>query len=173
VRGLRRIVETVEESAGGRFGIELDPTLARGMGYYTGPIFEIRYQDSASSIAGGGRYDRMVGKLLGRDVPATGFSIGFERVISLLMEAPPREADEEGRVALVFDGETPHLASIIGHARDLRAQGHTVLLEVRSRRGGRQLQDLESRGFTRIGVVGPDGAIEWRGAGARPRGESS
>src|SRR5262249_58399470 len=87
-QALQRIIATVTAASGGRFRIAFDPTLVRGMSYYTGPIFEIRYADSASSIAGGGRYDRMIGRLLGREVPATGFSIGFEPVIGILNERP-------------------------------------------------------------------------------------
>src|SRR3984893_15450959 len=84
-RGLQRILDTVAGQAAGRFRIVFDATLVRGMGYYTGAIFEIQHGDATSSIAGGGRYDRMVGKFIGRDVPATGFSIGFGRVIGILL----------------------------------------------------------------------------------------
>ena len=160
-RGLQRILDTVAGQAAGRFRMVFDATLVRGMGYYTGPIFEIQHGDATSSIAGGGRYDRMVGKFIGRDVPATGFSIGFERVIGILME---RGASPEGdglRVALVFD-DTMDLAPVLGLARDLREQGRHVLLETRGKRLGKQLQDLEARGFRRIGVVGADGTVEWR-----------
>ena len=160
-RGLQRILETVAGQAAGRFRIVFDATLVRGMGYYTGPIFEIQHGDATSSIAGGGRYDRMVGKFIGRDVPATGFSIGFERVIGILME---RGASPEGdglRVALVFD-DTMDLAPVLGLARDLREQGRHVLLETRGKRLGKQLQDLEARGFRRIGMMGADGTVEWR-----------
>jgi len=161
-RGLRRILDTVEAQAAGRFRLTFDATLVRGMGYYTGPIFEIQHGDSTSSIAGGGRYDRMVGRFIGRDVPATGFSIGFERVIGILMErGPSAEADAE-RVALVFDDAMPALGSVLNLARDLREQGRHVLLEAKAKRLGKQLQDLEARGFRRIGVVGTDGVIEWR-----------
>jgi histidyl-tRNA synthetase len=131
------------------------------MGYYTGPIFEVQHGGGTSSIAGGGRYDRMIGKFIGREVPATGFSIGFERVISILLErGPGTEADGE-RVVLVFD-EAEALGPVLALARDLREQGKAVLLEVRAKRLGKQLQDLESRGYRRIGVVGADGAVEWR-----------
>jgi histidyl-tRNA synthetase len=166
-RGLGRIIEMVKTSAGSRFRIEFDPTLVRGMGYYTGPIFEIRQGDSTSSIAGGGRYDRMIGKLLGREVPATGFSIGFERVILLLMEQSASAGMADQRVALVFEEDTRHLGAILDMARDLRGQGQVVLLEIRGRKLGKQLQDLEERGFRRIGVVGDDGAVDWRGREAR------
>jgi histidyl-tRNA synthetase len=159
--GLRRILETAAGQAAGRFRLAFDATLVRGMGYYTGPIFEIQHGDATSSIAGGGRYDRMVGKFIGRDVAATGFSIGFERVIGILMERGSSPEGDGLRVALVFD-DTMDLAPVLGLARDLREQGRHVLLETRGKRLGKQLQDLEARGFRRIGVMGADGTVEWR-----------
>jgi histidyl-tRNA synthetase len=71
--------------------IRFDPTLVRGMGYYTGPIFEISHTGYPSSIAGGGRYDNMIGRFLGRPVPACGFSIGFERLVEILEERGRRD----------------------------------------------------------------------------------
>jgi histidyl-tRNA synthetase len=161
-RGLQRILDTVEAQAAGRFRLVFDATLVRGMGYYTGPIFEIQHGESTSSIAGGGRYDRMVGRFIGRDVPATGFSIGFERVIGILMERGPSAEAEAERVALVYDDATQILGPVLNLARDLREQGRHVLLEAKAKRLGKQLQDLEARGFRRIGVVGTDGSVEWR-----------
>jgi len=159
--GLQRILDTVETQAAGRFRLVFDATLVRGMGYYTGPIFEVQHGGSTSSIAGGGRYDRMIGRFIGRDVAATGFSIGFERVISILLERGPATDVDGERVALVFD-EGEALGPVLALARDLRDQGKAVLLEARAKRLGKQLQDLEARGFRRIGVVGADGAVEWR-----------
>jgi histidyl-tRNA synthetase len=164
-RGLLRILDTVQTQAAGRFRLAFDATLVRGMGYYTGPIFEIQHGGGGSSIAGGGRYDRMIGKFIGRDVPATGFSIGFERVITILLERGPAADADASRVVLVFD-EAQALAGVLALARDLREQGKVVLLEARTKRLGKQLQELEARGFRRIGVVGADGAVEWRA----PRG---
>jgi histidyl-tRNA synthetase len=160
--GLRRILDTVETQAAGRFRAVFDATLVRGMGYYTGPIFEIQHGDSTSSIAGGGRYDRMIGKLIGREVPATGFSIGFERVIAILAERGPAAEVDGERVALVFDEAAAALGRVLGLARDLREQGKQVLLLARSQRLGKQLQELEARGFRRIGVMDADGSVEWR-----------
>src|SRR5258708_957459 len=143
-RGLQRILDTVETQAAGRFRLVFDATLVRGMGYYTGPIFEVQHGGGASSIAGGGRYDRMVGKFIGRDVPATGFSIGFERVISILLErGSATEADGE-RVVLVFD-EAEALGPVLALARDLREQGKQVLLEARAKRLGQAPPDLQAR----------------------------
>jgi histidyl-tRNA synthetase len=160
-RGLQRILDTVETQAAGRFRLVFDATLVRGMGYYTGPIFEVQHGGGASSIAGGGRYDRMVGKFIGRDVPATGFSIGFERVISILLERGSATEADGDRVVLVFD-EAEALGPVLALARDLREQGKQVLLEARAKRLGKQLQDLEARGYRKIGVLGAGGAVEWR-----------
>ncbi|HEU4440220.1 MAG TPA: histidine--tRNA ligase [Methylomirabilota bacterium] len=171
-QALRRILDTVEAQAAGRFRLAFDATLVRGMGYYTGPIFEIQHGDSTSSIAGGGRYDRMIGRFIGRDVPATGFSIGFERVIGILMERGASGESEAERIALVFDDAMPALGPVLNLARDLRDQGRHVLLEARGKRLGKQLQDLEARGFRRIGVVGADGAIEWRAPRSGGAGET-
>ncbi|MEX2220310.1 MAG: histidine--tRNA ligase [Candidatus Rokuibacteriota bacterium] len=171
-RGLQRVLDTVEAQAAGRFRLAFDATLVRGMGYYTGPIFEVQHGGSTSSIAGGGRYDRMVGKFIGRDVPATGFSIGFERVISILLERGPVAEAEAERVVLVFP-ESEGLGPVLALARDLREQGKQVLLEARAKRLGKQLQDLETRGFRRIGVLGPDGVVEWREPRVGGAGETS
>jgi len=156
-RGLTRIIDAVSAAAGTRFRIAFDPTLVRGMSYYTGPIFEIRHENATSSIAGGGRYDRMIGKLLGRDVPATGFSIGFERVIAILMERGRPEVGAPEKAALVFEEDTAHLGSILAMARDLWDHGHIVRLELKGKRFGKQLEDLESRGFSRIVVFDAEG----------------
>lgn len=164
---LSRVIETTGAQGGSGMRVVFDPTLARGMGYYTGPIFEVGSRGVPWSIAGGGRYDRMIGHLLGRDVPATGFSIGFERVVSLLLERGGAGGAGRERVALVFDEGTPHLPRVLALAAELREAGHTVLLELRGRRPGRQFQDLEARGYGRIGVLREDGSLEWRGSGVR------
>jgi histidyl-tRNA synthetase len=156
-RAVSRIIETVGGAADGRFRIVFDPTLVRGMSYYTGPIFEIRYRDAAASIAGGGRYDRMIGKLLGRDVPATGFSIGFERVIDILEARGTGGAEGRDRIAIVFDEDTAHLGPVLAMARDLWDHGRVVTLEIKAKRFGKQVQDLQSRGFGRVVVFDAEG----------------
>jgi histidyl-tRNA synthetase len=168
-RALTRIIDTVTEAAAARFRVVFDPSLVRGMGYYTGPIFEIRHRNEASSIAGGGRYDRMIGKLLGHDVPATGFSIGFERVVNILMERGSAGVDRRAKTAIVFDEDTAHLAAVLAMARDLWDDGRVVMLELKAKRFGKQLQDLESRGFGRVVVVDADGRA--RDADLTPRPE--
>jgi histidyl-tRNA synthetase len=133
--------------------VQFDPTLVRGMGYYTGTIFEIASPAFPSSIAGGGRYDRMVGRLLGRDVPACGFSIGFERLIMILSErgeagAPGavEPAAAARRIALLVDGGGD-LTAALAAARALRAEGHLVSLELKRKNVGKQLGDLATHGF--------------------------
>jgi histidyl-tRNA synthetase len=170
-RGLQRIVDIIETQAAGRFRLVFDATLVRGMGYYTGPIFEVQHGGDTSSIAGGGRYDRMVGKFIGRDVPATGFSIGFERVISILRERGPAAESDAERVAVVFPESA--LGPVLAVARELREQGKQVLLEARAKGLGKQLQDLERRGFRTIGVLGADGVVDWRAPRTRRAGETS
>src|SRR5260370_9005256 len=97
----------------------------------------------------------MVGKFSGRDVPATGFAIGFERVIGILMHRGSSAETDGPRVALVFD-DTMDLAPVLGLARDLREQGRHVLLETRGKRLGKQPPDLEARGFRPIGLLAAD-----------------
>jgi histidyl-tRNA synthetase len=139
-----------------------DPTLVRGMGYYTGTIFEIVSPAFPSSIAGGGRYDRMVGRLLGRDVPACGFSIGFERLIAILADGdraargPAAPAERGRRIALLLDDEGA-LPRALPAARALRAGGDLVSLELRRKNTRRQLDELQAHGFSDHAVLGATG----------------
>jgi histidyl-tRNA synthetase len=148
---------TIIEAAGGALPagarLQFDPTLVRGMGYYTGTIFEVSMPDFSGSVAGGGRYDRMVGKLLGRDVPACGFSIGFERLVAILGERGGAGATGAGasgasarRIALVVD-EGAEVGAALAAARALRAAGDLVSLELRRKNVGKQLDDFARHGF--------------------------
>ena len=153
-RALKAVMRAVGAASQGRFGIQFDPTLVRGMGYYTGQIFEITHKDYPSSIAGGGRYDRMIGKLLGREVPACGFSIGFERIIAILQERAGGLPDQDRRLALVFDPTGDDLAEVMVAAGRLRAEGYLVSLQVRGKRLRKQLDDLAGHGFTAYVLFG-------------------
>ena len=113
------MVTAIQSIANGNFNIEFDPTLVRGMGYYTGMIFEISCPGYSSSVAGGGRYDKMVGKFSGRDVPACGFSIGFERIVSILAEKGFKPPSPKERVALIFDPERDNPADVLLSANEL------------------------------------------------------
>jgi histidyl-tRNA synthetase len=158
-RSLAAILAIVgpELLAGAR--VSFDATLVRGMGYYTGTIFEIVSPEFPSSIAGGGRYDRMVGRLLGRDVPACGFSIGFERLIAILGDRGGRPgalvrsaAEPSRRIALLVDDERS-LSHAVQAARALREQGDLVSLELRRKNTRKQLDDLATHGFSDYGVL--------------------
>ncbi len=136
-------------------GIRLvfSPDLVRGMGYYTGTIFEIAHPDVPYSLGGGGRYDGMIGRFLGTDVPAVGFSLGFERILELVEAAAGERADA---VALVYDdGAAP--ARLVALKRQLVQTGARVRLVRRARRVAAQLDQLAAEGFTRFAFV-PDGA---------------
>jgi histidyl-tRNA synthetase len=161
-----------EMPAGSR--VQFDPTLVRGMGYYTGTIFEIASPAFPSSIAGGGRYDRMVGKLLGRDVPACGFSIGFERLITILLErgaaVAPAAAAPARRIALLVDAGGD-LTAALAAARALRAGGDLVSLELKRKNVGKQLTDLATHGFWGYATCeGPGPATVKPLTGPRERG---
>ena len=143
VHGLRRIIQAARPETSIRF----DATLVRGMSYYTGPIFEIQSARFSSSIAGGGRYDQMIGKILGQDVPATGFSIGFERAISILQDRPKEPGGSDRPVALLFDEKADDLATVLRAARALRSEGRRVSLEFRGKKKGVQLGALAEQGY--------------------------
>lgn len=149
---LATIIRTTSAEAGGAWRIAFDPTLVRGMSYYTGPIFEIGSSAFPSSIAGGGRYDDMIGKILGQPVPATGFSIGFERVVSILMEHAAAGTRGLRRIALMFDESADPLPEVLSVARRLRGEGLAVSVETRSKRLGPQLTALERQGFTGFAI---------------------
>ncbi len=95
---MERIISSVEAAKEAEFRVRFDPTLVRGQSYYTGTIFEVIMDDFGGSVAGGGRYDKMIGKFTGQDTPACGFSIGFERIVMLLLEIRFREAGGRKRI---------------------------------------------------------------------------
>jgi histidyl-tRNA synthetase len=131
-----------------------DPALVRGMGYYTGHIFEVSRPGLPFSLAGGGRYDKLIGRWLGRDVPAVGFSIGFERIADLIQAAPPRDA-----VAVLAEPGAG-AADVLAIARDLREGGQVVEVIRRSGKFGAQLRRLQAAGFSGfVHVQARDGAV--------------
>ena len=104
---LREIAQTVEAAKAADFALVFDPTLVRGMSYYTGTIFEIAIPEFGGSCGGGGRYDEMIGKFTGQNVPACGFSIGFERIILLLMEQGFEIPERPKKVAYLVEKKYP------------------------------------------------------------------
>ena len=162
IRAVRAEREAWAQS-GTHVDIRFDPTLVRGMGYYTGPIFEIAHTGYPSSIAGGGRYDDMIGRFLGRPVPACGFSIGFERLAEILEEGALAGTSAAARPkrALLVDERLDDLGSVLAYARAQRAAGGIVVLEPKSAKSlGKQLYQLAREGFHDGRVYQQDGTFE-------------
>jgi histidyl-tRNA synthetase len=133
-----------------------DPTLVRGLGYYTGQVFEINHPDVTWSVAGGGRYDKLIGRSLGYDVPACGFSIGFERIVDLLVRPVSRDALA---VLVEADVSVPDALEV---ARDVRAavgRGRVVETVRRSGKFGAQLTRLEAAGFSGFVLVRSENGV--------------
>src|SRR6202167_5849185 len=172
ISDLAATVSSLDRLAGERaLSWQFDPTLVRGMGYYTGQVFEIIHPDMSGSVAGGGRYDKLIGRSLGHDVPACGFSIGFERIVDLLSRQLVRDA-----VAVLVEADVP-VADALAVAREMRrASGQERVVEVVRRSGkfGAQLKRLEAAGFVGFVVVrAEDGVIttgELRALGGEPEG---
>lgn len=143
---------------------QFDPTLVRGMGYYTGQVFEIVHPEMTGSVAGGGRYDRLIGRSLGHDVPACGFSIGFERMVDLLTRDMTRDA-----VAVLVEADVP-VAEALAVARQMREAGQVVETVRRSGKLGAQLKRLEAAGFGGFVLVRVEDGAVVRGD-LRPLGE--
>jgi histidyl-tRNA synthetase len=135
-----------------------DPFLVRGMGYYTGAIFEVAHEDLGYSLGGGGRYDGMIGRFLGTDVPAVGFSLGFERLVDLVAESD--SADDES-VAVLYDSELSP-AELIAVKRQLLAEGMRVRLVVKTKNTRAILDQLERDGFRRYAFLNPGEPLEWK-----------
>ena len=147
---LLTIVESVEATAEGDFRMEFDPTLVRGMSYYTGPIFEIAMEEYGGSVGGGGRYDQMIGRFTGKDTCAVGFSVGFERIVMLLMEKGFKVPGETQRTAFLVEKGMPggRMADILKEAAEARRQGKAVSVVQMQKNKKFQKQQLEEQGFS-------------------------
>lgn len=144
VENLRYIISAVTKLAKDSYTIVYDKSLVRGQGYYTGPVFEIESLDFGSSIAGGGRYDNMVGKFLNESVPAVGFSIGFERISSILADAGYQIPDAKKRIAVIYDAAD--ILPALKKADEYRTEYNVVLYE-RPKKLGKLFGKLEEQGF--------------------------
>lgn len=146
---LSDIMNTVLDVKENDFSLEFDPTLVRGMGYYTGTIFEVSMEGFSGSVAGGGRYDKMIGKFTGSDTPACGFSIGFERIITILMDSGFKIPDESKKIAFLYEKniDASVLTSILKEASALRADGNIVLVSKMNKNKKFQKEGLEKQGY--------------------------
>jgi histidyl-tRNA synthetase len=143
---------TAVESRVGKGRLRFDPTLVRGMGYYTGTIFEIEHPESGSSIGGGGRYDGMIGRWIGEDVPAVGISIGFERAVELVSDKLVQSMP--GLVLVLDDTSAETIGVALARQKDLFEHGYSVRLEQRPKKLNLLLDSLAEQGFTHFAAVG-------------------
>ena len=146
---LSEIIGSVKATKNADFDIIFDPTLVRGMSYYTGTIFEIVMPELGASCGGGGRYDKMVGKFTGQEVPACGFSIGFERIILLMMESGFKIPNESRKVAYLIEKGVSgdRLCDIIAKAQEARADGTQVLVARMNKNKKFQKEQLITEGY--------------------------
>ncbi|MBP5225034.1 MAG: histidine--tRNA ligase [Lachnospiraceae bacterium] len=146
---LQEIFDLVNSAKDGDFEVAFDPTLVRGMGYYTGPIFEVAVPEFGSSVGGGGRYDEMVGRFAGQPTPACGFSIGFERIVSILLENGFRLPDAKEKTAFLLErglsGEKR--AAALKEAAALRGEGRQVLVANMIKNKKFQKEQLVQEGY--------------------------
>ena len=146
---MNEIIESVKATKSSDFEIVFDPTLVRGMSYYTGTIFEIAIPEFGGSCGGGGRYNKMVGKFIGHDVPACGFSIGFERIVLLLMEQGFKIPEEYNKVAYLIEKGVKEdaLCDVIAQAQEERKNGTQVLVTRMNKNKKFQKEQLKEQGY--------------------------
>ena len=146
---LSEIINSVKATKNADFDLVFDPTLVRGMSYYTGTIFEIVMPELGASCGGGGRYDKMVGKFTGQEVPACGFSIGFERIILLMLESGFKIPNESEKVAYLIEKGVSgdRLCEIIAKAQEARGEGKQVLVARMNKNKKFQKEQLISEGY--------------------------
>ncbi|MCR4998211.1 MAG: histidine--tRNA ligase [Lachnospiraceae bacterium] len=149
VDSMTEIAAAVNATKGAQFDLVFDPTLVRGMSYYTGTIFEIAIPEFGGSCGGGGRYDEMIGKFTGQNVPACGFSIGFERIILLLMEQGFQIPESPKRVAYLVEKKYPaeKLVGVMEQAKAARENGQQVLVVRMNKNKKFQKEQLEAQGY--------------------------
>ncbi len=155
---LRQIADSVNATKAADFELVFDPTLVRGMSYYTGTIFEIAMPQFGGSCGGGGRYDKMVGNFTGQNVPACGFSIGFERIILLLMENGFKIPGEKEKTAYLIDKKYPadRLSEVFAKAKEERAAGKQILVVRMNKNKKFQKEQLKSQGYEEFVEFYPD-----------------
>ncbi|MGI6011495.1 MAG: histidine--tRNA ligase [Ruminococcus sp.] len=146
---LETIMKSVDAVKEADFKIAFDPTLVRGMSYYTGPIFEISMDEFGGSVGGGGRYDEMIGKFTGKDVCACGFSIGFERIVMLLLEREFKVPGMSGKTAFLIEKGMPQdkLMTVLQEAREARNGGAQITIAVMKKNKKFQKEQLAAEGY--------------------------
>ena len=153
--GLEMIISCVEQEKEADFRMKFDPTLVRGMSYYTGTIFEISMDEFGGSVGGGGRYDKMIGKFTGQDTPAVGFSIGFERIVMLLLERGYQVPTSRPKKAYLLEKKISRekLLEVLEQAKADRAGGMQVMIMNMKKNKKFQKEQLAEQGYTDITEV--------------------
>ena len=153
--GLEMIIRCVEQEKEADFRMKFDPTLVRGMSYYTGTIFEISMDEFGGSVGGGGRYDEMIGKFTGQDTPAVGFSIGFERIVMLLLERGYQVPGGREKKAYLLEKKISQekLLEVLTQAKAERAAGRQVMIMNMKKNKKFQKEQLAEQGYTEITEV--------------------
>ncbi len=146
---LQTIMKSVEHTKTAEFKMAFDPTLVRGMSYYTGPIFEISMDEFGGSVGGGGRYDEMIGKFTGQPTPACGFSIGFERIVMLLLERDFKVPGTGAKTAYLVEKGMPSdkLLAILDKAKKERENGSIVNIAIMKKNKKFQKEQMMSEGY--------------------------
>ena len=146
---LETIIKTVESSKSASFKMSFDPTLVRGMSYYTGPIFEISMDEFGGSVGGGGRYDEMIGKFTGNQTPACGFSIGFERIVMLLLEREYKVPTSKIKIAYLVEKNMPDekMMAIFEKAKAERISGKQVNIAIMKKNKKFQKEQMMQDGY--------------------------
>jgi len=147
---LETIMSSVNATKAADFKIIFDPTLVRGMSYYTGPIFEISMDEFGGSVGGGGRYDEMIGKFTGQNTPACGFSIGFERIVMLLLEKDYQVPAKGEKTAYLVEKNMPadKLLTILKKANEQRKSGMQINIAIMKKNKKFQKEQMEKEGYT-------------------------
>lgn len=157
VENLRYVMDNVRESSGGKYDIVFSPSLVRGQGYYTGMVFEISSPHFSGAVGGGGRYDKMIGKFIGEEVPAVGFSIGFERICSILLENNFSVPSIKEKCAVLYDESVP-FSEVLKEAEKLR-ENYIVSVIKKAKKMGPQFSMLEGHGYTKFAQLNESGWI--------------
>ena len=145
---LKYIIATAEKVSCGRYKINYCPNLVRGQGYYTGVVFEIACPQFSGAVGGGGRYDNMIGKFTGQNVPAVGFSIGFERICGILFEQKYQIPDAKEKCALLYE-DGVDFCDVMKKSEELR-KDYTVAIFKMNKKPGPQFAMLEKCGYTKF-----------------------
>jgi histidyl-tRNA synthetase len=159
-RGVDELQAIVDYACAAGIGnrLQIDPSLARGLSYYTGAIMEISVKDLAGSLGGGGRYDNLVGMFASQDIPACGFSLGLERILVVMSERGmfPESIGTAGADVMVAIWSEESLGDSLKLAQDLRSAGLRVDLYPEADKLGKQFKYASSRAVSFVAVVGDE-----------------